>query len=132
MLNKGRSGTTQACRELGIKEIGNVIDWVAREPDVFVGSAWADVGIGVFEACKDLSENKFESGKIFKVGLQQPDAVRLIMPRTHRMPCASVLQRCSRIFWLARLRLRPNSTGLSSRLKIRAEIKNPGLAWVFL
>ena len=79
MLNKGRSGTTQACRELGIKQIGNVIDWVAREPDVFIGSAWADVGIGVFQACKDLSENKFESGKIFKVGLQQPDAVRLIM-----------------------------------------------------
>ncbi len=79
MLNKGRSGTTQACRELGIKEIGNVIDWVAREPDVFIGSAWADVGIGVFEACKDLTDGKFESGKIFKVGLQQPDAVRLIM-----------------------------------------------------
>ena len=79
MLNKGRSGTTQACHELGIKEIGNVIDWVAREPDVFIGSAWADVGIGVFEACKDLTDGKFESGKIFKVGLQQPDAVRLIM-----------------------------------------------------
>lgn len=79
MLNKGRSGTTQACRELGIKEIGNVIDWVAREPDVFIGSAWADVGIGVFEACKDLADGKFQAGKIFKVGLQQPDAVRLIM-----------------------------------------------------
>lgn len=79
MLNKGRSGTTQACRELGIKEIGNVIDWVAREPDVFIGSAWADVGIGVFEACKDLAGGKFESGKIFKVGLQRPEAVRLIM-----------------------------------------------------
>lgn len=79
MLNKGRSGTTQTCRELGIKEIGNVIDWAAREPDVFIGSAWADVGIGVFEACKDLADGKFQAGKIFKVGLQQPDAVRLIM-----------------------------------------------------
>ena len=96
MLNKGRSGTTQACRELGIKEIGNVIDWVVREPDVFIGSAWADVGIGVFEACKDLSENKFESGKIFKVGLQQPDAVRLIMapdtPESVRQRIAALQQ----------------------------------------
>ncbi|MGB3424565.1 MAG: BMP family protein [Castellaniella sp.] len=79
MLNKGRSGTTQACRELGIKEIGNVIDWVAREPDVFIGSAWADVGIGVFRACQDLSEGRFQAGRISKVGLQQPEAVRLIV-----------------------------------------------------
>ncbi len=96
MLNKGRSGTTQACRELGIKEIGNVIDWVAREPDVFIGSAWADVGIGVFEACKDLADGKFQAGKIFKVGLQQPDAVRLIMapdtPDAERQRIAALQQ----------------------------------------
>ncbi|MCZ4329662.1 BMP family protein [Castellaniella denitrificans] len=79
MLNKGRDGTTQACRELGIKEIGNVTDWVAREPDVFIGSAWADVGIGVFQACQDLSNGHFKAGRIFKVGLGQPEAVRLIM-----------------------------------------------------
>ncbi|TGV06532.1 BMP family ABC transporter substrate-binding protein [Alcaligenaceae bacterium 429] len=79
MLNKGRSGTTEACRALGIKEIGNVIDWVAQDPQVFIGSAWADVGIGVFDACADLSIGKFEVDKVIKVGLQQPEAVRLIM-----------------------------------------------------
>ena len=79
MLNKGRSGTTEACRALGIKEIGNVIDWVAQDPEVFIASAWADVGIGVFDACADLSIGKYEANKIIKVGLQQPEAVRLIM-----------------------------------------------------
>lgn len=79
MLNKGRSGTTEACRELGIKEIGNVIDWVAVDPDVFIASAWADVGIGVYDACKDLSQGQYKGGQIIKVGLQQPEAVRLIV-----------------------------------------------------
>lgn len=79
MLNSGRTGTTEACRTLGIKEIGNVADWVAREPDVFIASAYADVGIGVFEACKDLTDKTFKAGQIFQVGLKNPDAVRLIM-----------------------------------------------------
>ncbi|TEA76988.1 BMP family protein [Allopusillimonas ginsengisoli] len=79
MLNAGRSGTTEACRALGIKQIGNVADWVARDPEVFIGSAYADVGIGVFEACKDVVNNTFKRGEIFKVGLQNPEAVRLIM-----------------------------------------------------
>lgn len=79
MLNKGRSGTTEACRELGIKEIGNVIDWVAVDPEVFIASAWADVGIGVYDACQNLSSGEFKGGQIIKVGLQQPEAVRLII-----------------------------------------------------
>jgi len=79
MLNSGRSGTTEACRALGIKEIGNVADWVARDPAVFIASAYADVGIGVYEACKDVANNTFKGGQVFKVGLKNPDAVRLIM-----------------------------------------------------
>ena len=50
MLNKGRSGTTEACRELGI-----------------------------YDACKNLSSGEFKGGQIIKVGLQQPEAVRLII-----------------------------------------------------
>lgn len=79
MLNAGRSGTTEACRALGIHEIGNVADWVARDPQVFVASAYADVGIGVFEAASDLVQGRFKSGAISRVGLQNPQAVRLIM-----------------------------------------------------
>src|SRR5690606_629369 len=74
MLNAGREGTTRACRELGIHEIGNVADWVARDPQVFIASAYADVGIGVYEACKDVVEGTFAPGEIFKVGLSNPEA----------------------------------------------------------
>jgi basic membrane protein A len=79
MLNAGRSGTTEACRALGIHEIGNVADWVARDPQVFIASAYADVGIGVFQAAEDFVQKRFKPGEISKVGLQNDQAVRLIM-----------------------------------------------------
>ncbi|MGB6006937.1 BMP family protein [Castellaniella sp.] len=79
MLNAGRSGTTEACRALGIHEIGNVADWVARDPQVFIASAYADVGIGVFAAVDDFVQKRFRPGSISKVGLQNDQAVRLIM-----------------------------------------------------
>lgn len=79
MLNAGRSGTTEACRDLGIHEIGNVADWVAQDPQVFIASAYADVGIGVFEAAQDLVQGRFQPGTISKVGLRNDQAVRLVM-----------------------------------------------------
>lgn len=79
MLNAGRGGTTQACRALGIHEIGNVADWVARDPRVFIASAYADVGIGVFEAARDVAENRFKPRTLSRIGLSNPQAVRLIM-----------------------------------------------------
>lgn len=42
MLNSGRDGVTQACREAGARQIGNVIDWTTVDPQVFVASAWGD------------------------------------------------------------------------------------------
>ena len=79
MLNAGRDGVSQACRERGTRQIGNVIDWVQADPQVFVGSAVADVGIGVFESIRDLQAGNFPAGRIRKVGLATPQAVRLTM-----------------------------------------------------
>ncbi|APW38641.1 BMP family ABC transporter substrate-binding protein [Rhodoferax koreense] len=79
MLNAGRDGVTQACREKGTRQIGNVVDWTAVDAKVFVGSAIADVGIGVFEAVHDLRDDKFPAGKVRKVGLANAQAVRLAM-----------------------------------------------------
>ncbi|WP_137893478.1 BMP family protein [Ramlibacter sp. 2FC] len=79
MLNAGRDGVTEACREKGRRQIGNVIDWVQADPKVFVGSAMADVGIGVFESVRELQAGSFPAGKIRKVGLANPQAVRLSM-----------------------------------------------------
>ncbi len=79
MLNAGRDGVTEACRDRGARQIGNVIDWVQVDPKVFLGSAIADVGIAVFESVRELQAGNFPAGKIRKVGLANPQAVRLSM-----------------------------------------------------
>jgi basic membrane protein A and related proteins len=77
MLNAGRIGAIEACRERGAKQIGNVRDWVADVPDVFVASAIADSGIAVAKAVEDLTAGTLKTGAIEKIGLARPDAVRL-------------------------------------------------------
>lgn len=79
MLNSGRVGAIEACREKGIQQIGNVRDWTLDVPDVFVASAIADVGQAVFNAIDDLGAGRFRPGIVKHVGLEAPDAVRLTM-----------------------------------------------------
>jgi basic membrane protein A len=79
MLNAGIAGATAACRSRGIRQIGNVVDWVARAPDAFVGSAIAEVGMGVFLACRDLKEGRWRGGAVRRIGLEDPAAVRLVL-----------------------------------------------------
>lgn len=63
----------------GVHQIGNVIDWVPVDREVFVGSAIADVSVGVFNAVRDLRDGSFKAGMVHKVGLSDPTAVRLSM-----------------------------------------------------
>ncbi len=79
MLNAGRNGAVEACRERGIAQIGNVIDWTVIAPDVFIASAVADSGLALFNAAKDVAEGTFKAGSIRQIGLDQPDAVRLAL-----------------------------------------------------
>jgi basic membrane protein A len=79
MLNAGRMGAIEACRERGAKQIGNVRDWVAAVPDVFVASAVADSGVAVLRAVEDLARGAIATNAIVKIGLARPDAVRLAM-----------------------------------------------------
>lgn len=82
MLNAGRTGAIEACREGGAKQIGNVRDWVAVMPDVFVASAVANSGIALLRAAEDLKAGTLKTGAIEKIGLTRPDAVRLSMSDT--------------------------------------------------
>lgn len=79
MLNAGRDGVTQACRERGVRHIGNVIDWVQADPQVFVASAIADVSMAAFEAIKDAQRGALGTGATHKIGLANDQAVRLSM-----------------------------------------------------
>jgi basic membrane protein A len=82
MLNAGRMGAIEACRELGAKQIGNVRDWVVAEPDVFIASAVADSGAAVLRAVEDLIRGAVATNTVVKIGLARPEAVRLTMSAT--------------------------------------------------
>lgn len=79
MLNSGRQGVTDALKESGLHHIGNVKDYVAEQPDVFIASAVADSGMAGFLAAKKLAEGNYEPNVIEKIGLEDPDAVRLTL-----------------------------------------------------
>jgi basic membrane protein A len=79
MLNAARSGAIEACRARGVKQIGNVADWVQRMPDVFVASAIADSGYAVFQAGRDLRDNLWSGDLVKRFGMRYPDAVRLTL-----------------------------------------------------
>jgi basic membrane protein A and related proteins len=79
MLNAGRIGAIEACRERGAKQIGNVGDWVSAMPDVFIASAVADSGVAVLRAVEDLVRGRIATDAVQKIGLSRPEAVRLTM-----------------------------------------------------
>ena len=79
MLNAGRKGAIDACREKGVQQIGNVVDWTTIEPAVFLGSACADSGQAVFMAVRDFVQGTFKPGVVHQVGLESAEAVRLTM-----------------------------------------------------
>lgn len=72
MLNAGRDGATEAMRENDVKQFGNVRDWVAVDPEVFIGSAVADVSTAALAAARDLSEGDWEAGRVVQIGLGGP------------------------------------------------------------
>ncbi|HRO11756.1 BMP family protein [Amaricoccus sp.] len=79
MLNAGRTGAIEAMREKGVKQIGNVRDWYADHPDVFVASAIANVSIPSLQAARDLAAGKWEPGVVRQIGLEDPAAVSLAL-----------------------------------------------------
>lgn len=79
MLNAGRTGAIEACRDGDAKQIGNVRDWTLVEPEVFVASAFADAGQALLNATQDLVQGRFAAGQIRQIGLESPEAVRLTL-----------------------------------------------------
>jgi basic membrane protein A len=78
-VDAGRSGAIEASRERGVKQIGDVRDWVALMPDVFVASAVADPGFAVFQVGRDLSDNIWQGELVRRFGVRSPEAVRLAL-----------------------------------------------------
>jgi basic membrane protein A and related proteins len=79
MIDGGRAGAIRACREHGVRQIGNVFDWTLREPDVFAASAIADSGYCIVQAIEDFRSGALALGQVVRTGLERPDAVRLAL-----------------------------------------------------
>jgi len=79
MLNAGRTGAIDGCREAGISQIGNVKDWYPVAPDVFVASAIADVSVAMETAVVDLLSGTPVAGSHRRMGLADGAAVSLAM-----------------------------------------------------
>ena len=71
--------TKQGRWEHSTWQIGNVKDWVAAQPDVFIGSAITNVSIAAYEAGQDVVRGTWEAGRIKKIGLTKREAVRLVL-----------------------------------------------------
>lgn len=79
MMDGGRDGVTRACREAGIWQIGNVLDWVARDPEVYLASALADSGLCVERATADHAAGALAVGRITRFGLEAAASLRLVL-----------------------------------------------------
>lgn len=79
MIDGGRPGVTQACRAHGAVQIGNVLNWVERDPEVFAASAICDSGEALFRAIQDHKSGALPLGGYRAFGLEEPQLVRLEM-----------------------------------------------------
>ena len=79
MIDGGRAGAIRACRERGMLQIGNVMDWTSVEPDVFIASAIADSGHCIELAVSDFLANALGLGTKRTIGLEDPRCVRLAL-----------------------------------------------------
>ena len=91
MLDGGRPGAIDACRERGTALIGNVEDWTLREPDVCIASAIADSGWGVVRAVEDWRSGRFPAGTHVRTGLAEPSVARLVMAARYQAAHASAI-----------------------------------------
>lgn len=76
MLNGARRGAIEACRDGGARQIGNALDWVETDPEVFLASALARIDYGVERAIADMVAGDVPP-EIVEFGLAQGDVVSL-------------------------------------------------------
>ncbi|MFY0476784.1 BMP family ABC transporter substrate-binding protein [Achromobacter marplatensis] len=79
MMDGGRDGVTRVCRETGVWQIGNVVDWVARDPQVYLASALADSGLCVQRAAADHAAGTLAVGRVTRFGLEHAASLRLVV-----------------------------------------------------
>ena len=103
MIDGGRDGVSRACRALPMRQIGNVLDWVARDPQVFIASALCDSGRCVHEAIEDFVQGRLAPGSTRLHGVEDPAFVRLVMapdvPATQQLALRPWVERMAAGEW---------------------------------
>lgn len=77
MLGAGRQGAIQVCKDTGLRQIGDGIDWCAVDAKVFIASALADSAWGSLRAIEAFLAGQLTQGRHEVVGLEQPQVCRL-------------------------------------------------------
>ncbi|SDW44514.1 BMP family protein [Roseicitreum antarcticum] len=72
MLNAARDGAVDACRETGMRQIGNALNWVDMIPDVFCASALAQIDRAVVRAVDNMAAGIVPE-QIVEMGLADGD-----------------------------------------------------------
>jgi basic membrane protein A len=78
MLNAARQGAIEACRAAGAMQIGNALDWVARNEDVFIASAVARIDRGVERAIHDMVAGQIPP-EVVELGLADGEYGHLVL-----------------------------------------------------
>lgn len=76
MLNAGRFSAIDSCRARKVHQIGNATDWCAKDPDVFIGSAIAHIGLAVRSSIADAEADR-SPVEPTKIGFNDDNAVSL-------------------------------------------------------
>ncbi|THT99664.1 BMP family ABC transporter substrate-binding protein [Lampropedia puyangensis] len=98
MIDGGRAGLVRACARWGAAHIGNVFDWVERSPGQFLASAVADSGRLVQQAIEDYANDNLPLGQQVRVGLEQPQWVRLALASSVAPPAREAID-----YWHAQI-----------------------------
>lgn len=72
MLNGARDGAIAACRDKGMRQIGNALDWTKMIPDIFCASALAQIDRAVIRAITDMVAGHVPE-HIVEMGLAEGD-----------------------------------------------------------
>lgn len=102
MLNGARQGVIAACRQSGARQIGNALDWVQAEPDVFVASAIARIDLGVSRAIADMADRTTPAQTV-ELGLVDGDFVSLSMRADVSASVTAVVENVARAIGSGRI-----------------------------
>lgn len=79
MLNAARDGATRACRNTGMRQIGNARDWCRLDPETFIASAVAHIDLGVERAIRDVLAGD-GAGRVQHLGIAEAAVALTVAP----------------------------------------------------